>query len=81
MLELMGAKLDFQKHVISWIGREVPMKPTTQLLTSYSEHLENLHNHFLQEELEDNDIIAELYADNVVIKDRKYQAATPEELV
>ena len=45
-------------------------------MTYPSAQIEHLHNHFLQES-EDYNIILELYADDVVIMDRKYEAVMP----
>ena len=66
--------------MVSWMGREVPLKSTTQVSTLSSETINELHSHFLQEESEDFDLVSELYADDIVIKDRKYQAVTREEV-
>ena len=58
------------------------MKSTKDLSFSLANHkIKSLHNHFSQEESEDYDIIAELYADDIVIKDYKYQPVTPDEVV
>ena len=77
----MVAKIDLQTHVMSWMGRDIPMKSTKNLLTSPSDQIEDLHNYFLQEESEDCDIISELYIDDIVTNDQKYQAVTPDQVV
>ena len=78
VLDLIGAKMDFRTNIISCMGRDIPMKSMSSFSSS---PVQQLHNHFLHEESEDFDIIAELYADDIVIKDRKYQAVTPDEVV
>ena len=81
VLDVMGAMIDFKANTISWMGREIPMKSTRDLSSSHINQVELLHNQFSSEENEDYDIFAELYADDVVIMDRKYQAVTPDEVV
>ena len=48
ILDLMGVKIDFKLHVILWMGRDIPMKSASN--TATSSPIEQLHNHFLQEE-------------------------------
>ena len=57
------------------------MKSTKNLSSSLANQIKLLHNHLSQEESKDYDIITELYADDVVIKDGIYQAVTPDEVV
>ena len=47
ILNLMGAKIDFKSHTISWMGRDIPTKSATNTNTSLT--MEQLHKHFLQE--------------------------------
>ena len=44
-------------------------------------YMEQYYNHLEAEEDQDFKLLAELYADDVVIMDRKYQAVSPEEVV
>ena len=81
VLDVMGAMIDFRTNIISWMGREIPMKLTRDLSSSRINQVEILHNQFSAEESEDYDIFAELYADDIVIMDRKYQAVMPDEVV
>ena len=57
------------------------MKPTKNILVSPSAQIKHLHNYFLQEESEEYDIIAELYAYDVVLMDQKCEAVTPDQVV
>ena len=43
-------------------------------------YMKQYYNHLESEEEEDFKLLAELYADDVVIMDRKYQAVSPEEV-
>ena len=62
------------------MGRTIPMKPRQQAPVEEGQ-LEQYYNHLASEEEEDYELFAELYADDVVIMDRKYQAVSPEEVV
>ena len=82
ILKLMGVLIDFQAHTINWMGQTINMKSRTQIsLSDKDQYLENFYNHLEEEEDEDFDLLAELYADDIVIMDQKYQAVSPEEVV
>ena len=81
ILKMMGARIDFKSHTVDWMGREIPMKSQREISKGVITPMEQFHNHFLQEEEEDYNLLAELYADDVLIMDRKYQAVQPEEVV
>ena len=53
----------------------MPIKRQTEIITSMKEQ------YLLKEEEEDYSIIFKAYADDIVIKDRKYQAVAPSEVV
>ena len=71
LLDLIGVNIEFKAHVVSWIGRDIPMKSTLNMKVNPSAQIENLHNHFLCKEAKTYGIIAKLYANNVVIMDQK----------
>ena len=82
ILKIMGIKIDFKGHVLTWMGRDLPMKSSSDFSPTKVDEVEQYFNHLREtEEDEDFDIFAELYADDVLIKDRKYQAVSPEEVV
>ena len=73
ILKLMGAHINFSTHTVSWMGREIQMKPIHQINTDIPRNqIDNYFLHLQEEEDEDFDILAELYADDIVIMDRKY---------
>ena len=80
VLKFMGVQIDFREHTITWMGRTIPMKSRKQTSQKTS-YMEQYYNHLESEEEEDYELIAELYADDIVIMDRKYQAVSPEEVV
>ena len=76
ILRIMGAKLDFHTQTIVWLDRQIPMKRSSKISTpSQEEYL------LEEEEEEDYSILFEVYADDVIIKDGKYQAVSPDEVV
>ena len=78
ILKLMGAQINFNTHTITWMGREIQMKSIHQLNTDIARtQVENYILHLQEEEDEDFDLLAELYADDIVIMDRKHQSFTP----
>ena len=79
ILKTMGATIDFQNQLVHWLGCDLPMKDPQKafLLTS---NIQQFKIHFPQEEEEDAQLF-EVYAGDVLIKDRKYQAVSPEEVV
>ena len=82
ILKLMGVLIDFQTHTINWMGRTVPMKSRKEIShNAVDQCLDSYYNHLDDEADEDFDLLAELYADDIVIMDRKYQAVSPEEVV
>ena len=60
------------------MGWDLEMKDPANILPDTTRALEA---HFLEEEEEDYTILFEMYADDIVIKDRKYQAVSPDEVV
>ena len=82
VLKLMGVLIDFQAHTINWMGRAVPMKSRKEIShNTVNQCLDSYYNHLDDEVDKDFDLLAELYADDIVIMDRKYQAVSPEEVV
>ena len=78
----MGVQISFKNHTISWMGRQIQMKSTHQLTTDIARtQVENYFHHLQEEEDEDFYLLAELYADDIVIMDRKYQSVSPQEVV
>ena len=58
------------------------MKSIHQLSTDITRtQVDNYFQHLQEEESEDFDLLAELYADDILIMDRKYQAVSPKEVV
>ena len=76
----MGATIDFDKQAIQWMGRDLPMKDPRRISHFTSPSFDHYDAYLLQEEEEDASLF-EVYADDVLIKDRKYQAVSPEEVV
>ena len=66
ILKLMGLMIDFQQHTITWMGRTIPMKSRKQM-SMKATYMEQYYNHLEAEEDEDFELLAELYADDVVI--------------
>ena len=80
VLKTMGASIDFHNQTTRWLGRDLPMKDPSKAMLLASTNVPQLEAHFLQEEQEDA-LLFELYADDVLIKDRKYQSVSPQEVV
>ena len=78
VLNRMGVSISFKTQKITWLNREISMRNPMDFTNNHQSAIEA---HFLQEEEEDSALFFELYADDVVIKDRKYQAVSPEEVV
>ena len=77
ILNKIGMKIDFHNKTVSWMNQDLPMRVPSSF-NQFS--IDNSEQLFLQEEEEDY-ILFEAYADNIIIKDRKYQAVLPEEVV
>ena len=77
----MGALINFEIQTITWMGRQVEMKATDKILHNFIKQIEKFHNHFEMEVEEDYDFLSELYANDVVIMDQKYQVVSPDEVV
>ena len=64
--------------MISWMNRDLSIRDLCNISIVQANMLKE---HFLQEELEDSTLLFEVYADDVIIKDQKYQAVSPAEVV
>ena len=73
ILRTIGVKIDFHLQSIVWMGRQMPMKLPIDIAIA-------LREQYLLAEEEDYAIMFKTYADDVVIKDRKYHAVLPEEV-
>ena len=78
ILQQMGATIDYKARIINWMNRDLPMK---DLMQSPLQPVPYWEYHLLQEEAEDYFLLFKTYADDVLIKDWKYQAVLPEEVV
>ena len=72
----MGARIDFSSRTINWMNVDLQMKSVVQ-----SPIQRKWEAHCQQEENEDYSLLFKTYADDILIKDRKYQAVSPEEVV
>ena len=78
ILKQMGAQIDFNTKTVQWMNRDFQMKdPTMSPFQSSS----TLEAYFLQEEAENYAILFEMYANDILIKNQKYQAVSPDEVV
>ena len=78
ILEIMGATIDFDQHTIRWLGRDLPMKDPREIRFNSASREHEAH---LSQEEEEDFLLFEAFADDILIKDRKYQAVSPEEVV
>ena len=78
VLNKIGIKIDFHTHVITWIDRDLSVRDPCNINTPLADMSEQ---HFLQEEVEDSALLFEVYTDDIIIKDCKYQAVSPVEVV
>ena len=73
--------LYFNKHQITWTDKIIPMRSTTEIRHTET-FIRDLEDQYNLEELEDCALFCdEIYADDVLIKDRLYKAVSATEVV
>ena len=79
ILKKMEATIDFQNQTIHWLGQDLLLRDPREVSLDASSRVPQLESH-LQEE-EGDLLLFESYAEDILFKDQKYQAALPEEVV
>ena len=63
------------------MGRDITMKSKSEISADITSQIEHFYNHLENKEDEESDLLAELYADDIVIMGKKYQAVSYKEVV